>query len=474
MIKISSEHKQEVRTILRGWRADSFKKSLNAMAPILESYVTIDPTKIGKRLLVSLFSGWLSKEEESIIHYWTICRLVGDYGYPVDQIDHEVSCGGLGRQAISSGDTKADIVVYTHPNRSPGTALIAIECKEYGGVNGEKQAASYSRALQSPYHLFTDSNLWSAFETQPHPIDGFIVGDIPHWVGSKPLQKRLSKQHRLPPITDEEHLRSLIKMCHNQIHGEGVDPAKAFDELVKLFFVKLYDEQEVPDDYRFSIVAGESEAEIGKNIRSLLREAKEKSRYNELFSEPGDDEFGIQNKSIRKVVETFQGFSFTGSSRIGIDAKGTVYEQMVGSTFRGELGQYFTPRKIVQFMIELLGPTRDDTVLDPSCGSGGFLIEAMRVIGNQIRQQQQNLPEHQTERLIGDTVIENMRGADLSPRMVRAARMNMIMHGDGWTCIQRWNGLELQDHESFQKNDGRFSLYSPTLHLRDMSRMFLF
>ena len=192
-----------------------------------------------------------------------------------------------------------------------------------------------------------------------------------------------------------------------------------------------------------------------KNIRSLLREAKEKSRYKELFSEPGDDEFGIQNRSIRKVVETFQGFSFTGSSHIGIDAKGTVYENMVGSTFRGELGQYFTPRKIVQFMIDLLQPTRNDTVLDPSCGSGGFLIHAMRVIANQIRQQQQNLPEHHTERIIRDTVVQNIRGADLSPRMVRAARMNMIMHGDGWTCIQRWNGLNLQQHEIFQR---QFSL----------------
>lgn len=455
MIKISTEHKNEALAILQGYEIGKYNRSLGKMTPILKSYFPIAPAKIGKRLLNSLFSGWLSKPEESIVHYWTICRLIHHYGYPSDQIDHEVPCGGLGHQAILSGVTRADIVVYSHANRGPGTALITIECKELGGVNGEKQAASYSRALQSPFHLFTDSNVWSAFETQPYPVDGLVASDIPHWVGSKPLKQRLSKDHALPPITDEDHLRSLIKMCHNQIHGEGVDPAKAFDELVKLFFVKLYDEHEVPDNYRFSILAGESVEDTGDNIRSLLREAKEKSRYKELFSEPGDDEFGIQNRSIRKVVETFQGFSFTGSSRIGIDAKGTVYENMVGSTFRGELGQYFTPRKIVQFMIDLLQPTRNDTVLDPSCGSGGFLIHAMRVIASQIRHQQQNLPEHHTERIIRDTVMQNIRGSDLSPRMVRASRMNMIMHGDGWTCIQRQNGLKLQQHEAFQR---QFSL----------------
>ena len=458
MIKISAEHKQEARSILEGWRVENFNATLSAITPILESYCTIQPSELGKRLLVSLFSNWLKQEEESIVHYWTICRLIDNYGFPIDHIDHEVSCGGLGRQANATGDTRADLVVYAHPSRTPQNALITIECRQYNGVDGARQAASYARALQSPYHLFTDSSVWSAFETQPHPVDGLAVSDIPHWIGSSPLQQRLSKSHQLPPITDEEHLRNLIKMCHDQIHGEGVDPAKAFDELVKLFFVKLYDEQEVPDDYQFAILSGETESVVGQNIRALLREAKRQSRYKDLFTEPGDEEFGIEDKSIAKVVETFQGFSFTASSRIGIDAKGTVYEQMVGSTFRGELGQYFTPRKIVQFMIDLMEPSRDDRILDPSCGSGGFLIGAMRAIATQIREQQQNLPDHHIERLIRETVVENIRGADLSPRMVRASRMNMIMHGDGWACIQRGHGLKLDGADIFEGDVGKFSL----------------
>ena len=264
-----------------------------------------------------------------------------------------------------------------------------------------------------------------------------------------------------PPISDEEQLRSLIKTCHNEIHSEGVDPAKAFDELVKLLFVKVYDEQEIPDFYRFSILAGETEDETGKNIRDLLREAKEKSQYRELFTEPGDDEFWIHNKSIRKVVETFQGFSFTGSSLIGIDAKGTAYENMVGATFRGELGQYFTPRKIVEFMVDLLEPEREDVVLDPSCGSGGFLIYAMRKIADQIRKQQQNLPRHRVEGLIHKTVIRNIKGVDISPRMVRATRMNMIMHGDGWSGIQRCHGLKITKHELFKRTKFTLILSNP-------------
>ena len=461
VIKISFDDEQNIQVILQDYQSANFDFFYKEMSPILHKYFPIEPIKISKRLLNNLFSSWLSKSKESIVHYWTICKLIEEYGYPTEQIDHEVSCGGLGRQALNQstlGSAKADIVVYSHSSRRSGTALIAIECREFDGVDGAKQAASYSRALQAAFHLFTDSNRWSAFETQPYPDDGVAISDIPHWIGAKPLTTRLSKSHKLPPVTDEKQLRDLVKICHDEIHSEGIDPAKAFDELVKLFFVKVYDEQEIPDEYMFSVLAGECDTDTSDNIRSLLRDAKENSQYKELFSEPGDDEFWIHNKSIRKVVETFQGFSFTGSSVIGIDAKGTVYENMVGSTFRGELGQYFTPRKIVEFMVDLLEPTRDDIVLDPSCGSGGFLIYVMEKIAAQIRQQQQNLTQHRIEQLIHNIVIRNIKGTDISPRMVRTTRMNMIMHGDGWSGIQRCHGLQIHKHDSFSGDSGKFTL----------------
>ena len=445
MIKISEEHKAFTKETLKDYRETKYEQVIKKLIPILSSYYPIQPQKLTKRLLNSLFKNWNKQEKESIIHYYTLCRLINEYHYPPEQLDHEVNCGGLGRTALTGGDTHVDIVIYSHPSRRPGTALVAIECRELGGIYGTAQAASYARALQANYHLFTDSQIWDAFETQPHPLDGVKISDIPLWIGDKPLVNRLSKKHTLPPINDEKQLRDLIDVCHNQIHSEGNDPAKAFDELVKLFFVKIYDEQEIPNTYEFSVLAGESVDETGNHIRDLLKQAKEQSKYKELFKEPGDDEFSISNKSIRKVVETFQGYSFVGNSVIGIDAKGTVYENMVGSTFRGELGQYFTPRKEVEFMLGLLKPTREDLTLDPACGSGGFLIYVLRHVASQIRVEQQNLPVHQLESVIKEYANEKIKGADLSPRMVRAARMNMIMHGDGWSGIHRNHGLNLQN-----------------------------
>jgi len=458
MVIISEEHKTKIKEILQS-PPNYGDKGFRDFISVLGNYYQEDPLKIGKRLLLKLMQGWLNKANEAIVHYWTLCRLVFYYKFPIEQIDLEVSCGNIGRKALDSrNQTSADIVVYSHESRRPGTALIAIECREFGKENGASQAASYSRALQCKYHLFTDSNVWEAFETQPHPVDGYKISDIPLWVGTKPLLKKLTKNFMLPPITDERQLRELVKQCHDKIHSEGVDPATAFDELVKLFFVKVYDEQEIPDEYHFCICSGESVDDIGLRIRKLLKLATKASRYKELFSEPGGDEFCISNSAIFKVVETFQGFSFTGNSLIGIDAKGTVYENMVGSTFRGELGQYFTPRKIVEFCVDLLQPTRNDKVLDPSCGSGGFLIYILRQVAFQVRTQQKNLHQHQTERVIKEYIDNNIFGIDISPRMVRATRMNMIMHGAGWSGVHRCNGLKIHQDGFYKVHAGGFTL----------------
>lgn len=460
MIVVSETHKAKMKEILTEYNNAKFDAVLRRATPILRNYYNVQPNKLGKRLLDSLLKSWLTKTNEAFVQYWTVCKLVFEYNYPTEQIDLEVSCGEIGRRSLvaKTGDAKCDIVVYSHESRRPGTALIAIECREFGGPDGARQAASYSRALQSKYHLFTDSGRWEAFETQPHPVDGNLINDIPWWIGSEPVALRLSKKHLLPPITDEKQLRDLVKICHDSIHGEGIDPAKAFDELVKLFFVKVYDEQEVPDVYKFSVLEGENAGDTAMHIRGMLKKAKETSKYRELFSEPGDDEFWISNRSIQKVVRTFQGFSFTGRTLIGIDAKGTVYENMVGSTFRGELGQYFTPRKIVEFMVSFPEPTREDIILDPACGSGGFLIYVLRTVANQVRIQQRNLPQHISERVIDRFANNNIFGCDLSPRMVRAARMNMIMHGDGWSGIQRCHGLRIQEHSVLGDMVGKVTL----------------
>lgn len=154
MIKISDAHQEYIGKVLQDYTAADFEKTLKSLVSVLREYHQGDHNKIGKRLLNKLFSTWLSKPKEAIVHYWTVCKLIFEYQYPTEQLDIEVPCGNIGRKALEpaiSSETHADIVVYTHESRRPGSALIAIECREYRGANGAKQAASYSRALQSKY-----------------------------------------------------------------------------------------------------------------------------------------------------------------------------------------------------------------------------------------------------------------------------------------------------------------------------------
>jgi len=119
----------------------------------------------------------------------------------------------------------------------------------------------------------------------------------------------------------------------------------------------------------------------------------------------------------------------------GADIKGTVYEQMVGRTFRGELGQFFTPRELVDFIVEVIHPNRESKILDPACGSGGFLIMVLRKLLEWIKEENPNLTEADIKQEIKYFAEHKTFGIDINDRMVRIAKMNMIMHGDGHAGI---------------------------------------
>jgi type I restriction enzyme M protein len=153
---------------------------------------------------------------------------------------------------------------------------------------------------------------------------------------------------------------------------------------MKLLFIKLYDERETPRYYEFMGLAGETESQTANRIRLLFQKSILSRRYRDVFStkfsETSPPTIELDDSTICFIVRQFQGYSLVNTSATleGADIKGTVFERMVGGTFRGELGAYFTPREIVEFMVEILDPGVDDLVVDPACGSGGFLIMVIK------------------------------------------------------------------------------------------------
>ena len=411
-----------------------------------DELISIFPTgfKLSERLGKRLRKEW-AQPEGNVRARW-VARLIAVYGYSQEQIALNVAAGA-GRNAERS-TVFADIVAYRDRRRRE--PFLVVETKAPTESGGIRQAESYARNLGADYHAWTNGRTVRFFRTAKYQNQSTEVGNIPHWLGDHPIDQRLSKTQELPPFKDEPHLRAVVKACHDRIfYRLGHDPAKAFDELMKVLFVKLYDERETPSFYEFMMLAGESEDQTAVRINKLFRQSIGSRRYQDVFTTrftPNHPPvIDLDSETISFIVRQFQGYSLVNTSATlqGADVKGTVFERMVGSTFRGELGAYFTPREIVEFMVKMAAPDRSSVVLDPACGSGGFLIMTLKYVLENMRTTQPNLSDPEIYAELREFARKNVFGADINERMARVTKMNMIMHGDGHGGIFNCHGLNV-------------------------------
>jgi len=202
-----------------------------------DSFDSFWPQEIALRQRVrDILAAEFGKPEGRVRATWVL-RLIQEYGFEQDQIDINVAAGA-GREAERS-TIFADIVAYRDIERRE--PFIVVETKRPSESAGVKQAESYSRNLGADYHVWSNGlGQTRYFRTARYVDMSSESGNIPRWVGSGPVVERLPKTTILPPFRDETDLRDVVKVCHDQIFFRlGHDPAKAFDELMKLLFVKL-------------------------------------------------------------------------------------------------------------------------------------------------------------------------------------------------------------------------------------------
>lgn len=411
---------------------------------ILKKISAYNPSLIRPELLQKILKKINEPEEK--VRYWWIQRLVNEYGYNSRQIDINMPAG-VGR---NRANVFADIVVFRDSERTE--PFIIGEVKKEGEKNGQdgEQGASYARNIGAEYHFWSNKNMSKYWRTSLFPNKSLPIGNIPMWVGKKPLAEKLKKTEILPPFRDTQELKQVVNTCHDLIYREGHDPAYAFDELTKLLFLKLYDERETPNYYEFVALADEEQKDTVKRIQELFKKATNDSRYKDVFltryNKVTEINLDLTPQTIYTIVQQLQGYSLVNTTEniYGADIKGTVYETIVGKTFRGELGQYFTPRELVEFMVNVINPDKTDKLLDPACGSGGFLIMCIKFVKDRIKRENQNLSDNEISSQIKTFSEHNIYGLDINPRMTRVAKMNMIMHGDGHAGVFNLNGLMVE------------------------------
>lgn len=264
----------------------------------------------------------------------------------------------------------------------------------------------------------------------------------------------------VPRKPANESLVKTFKRCHDYIYGNEGMKKTAFWELLNLIFCKLYDEKRKFADakerisYRRKFWVGvkeqnsdEGKAAVAQRIKSLFEELKSDGTFKDVFD--GNEQINLSDAGLAKVAAELAKYSFLDAT---VDVKGTAYETIVSNTLKQEAGQFFTPRNIIKCMVEMLDPDENTRVLDPACGSGGFLVMVLDHVRHKIVERM--YPDmdklHQDAMLNTPDVNEEVRkyaekmifGFDFDPDLKKAARMNMVMAGDGHANIFNINSLD--------------------------------
>ena len=216
--------------------------------------------------------------------------------------------------------------------------------------------------------------------------------------------------------------------------GGRLNPAQSFDEMSKLLFTKYYDEKRTGagDFYRFQIGTNETEEIVASRIPRLFEEARR--HQQSAFRDP----LILPAHIVYTVVKSLQHINLQETD---IDAKGRAFEKFLSDTFKGQLGQYFTPRNIVQFMVQMVRPQEDDMVLDPACGSAGFLLYSLDYVR---KEAERRYDQGQAIRAYMEFAARHIYGIEINDLIARVAIAGMLVNDDGSSHILCENSLRGQ------------------------------
>lgn len=387
-----------------------------------------------------------SYKTEEFVQAEAYLKLIYEYEYPKENIQL------FAPVTMGSDKKEADIVVYKDAKHT--APLIVVECKKAEVSNAEynqsiAQAFSYAVSLGAKF-IWATSGINNGYYqvSKQYPQQHTIIADIPKLDGEVKEYKYTKGDLK---IVSQDELTKKFKQAHNALWGGGeLDPSAAFDELDKLIFCKLIDEKlprkkDEPYDFQIITIKNNDEKsiqELAKRMHKLYDEGRKKDK--EVFKEG----IRLSPKRIATVVGFLQDINL---GKTDLDSKGRAFETFMDSFFRGNFGQFFTPREIVKFIVDVLPIKHTSLVLDTSCGSGGFLLHAL----DKVRKQADEFyPEFETDmderdkhyRYWHDFAEKNLFGIEINEQIARVAKMNMIIHDDGHTNVVSCDGL-LPDNE---------------------------
>lgn len=388
-------------------------------------------------------------------------RLVNEHKYLPRQINIEYTL------QMGSKKPRADIVIFNKDcaEQTQENIKIIIECKKEAvearnAKEGVEQLKAYmSACLNCEWGMWTNGRqkeVYRKVKNEKGQIEFVDYNDIPSADGNledinRPKRTTLKNAY-------DDNLLFTFKTCHNHIYiNDGLQKQPAFFELLKVIFCKIEDERNIPKQLEFFATSEErsnpdGQLTVKKRISKIFDRVKNHQKYKLIFD--ANDEIKLSPRSLAYIVSELQKYSLLNTN---IDIKGKAYEEIVGANLRGDRGEFFTPRNIMKMVVEMINPCVDDKVLDSSCGTGGFLVNAMtHVIKKLEKQFEAELGVRKSQwsndeiavfrERISDMARSNYFGFDINPDLVKATKMNMVMNNDGSGNILQSNSL-LPPHE---------------------------
>lgn len=401
--------------------------------------ITSGKTEKIRYVAVNVSEKWSDPEEKVRAAYYA--ELIYRYGYAPECIGVEVTVPD--RTPVD----RADLVVFRDKERTKPFGVI--ECKRdgvsdtefkqaveqaFGNGHAHKFRAEYIGVIAGQTRAFYDcSDKFGVLER-----DANIVADLPIQYGKPEEFKYYKNAFPKPDIgaVTRDDLIKTIRKCHQTLWGGGrLSPPMAFGELTKLIFLKTHDEKKPRkkgDPYEFQIKTNETPQRLATRIKAMY--AIERQKEPDVFN----DDIKIDDITLRNVVLHLEGVNLTATD---LDTKGVAFEQFMDGFFKGDFGQYFTPRNIIAFATQMLDIKAEDFVIDPACGSGGFLLHAL----DHVRKLAGEYYDDDSKEHFDywhSFAEKRLFGIEINEEIARVAKMNMIVHDDGHTNIIGNDALE--------------------------------
>jgi type I restriction enzyme M protein len=362
-------------------------------------------------------------------------RLVEDFGYPKDHIITRPQYRVRVRPSETKKSYPIDLGVFSDARKRDNDLLMVVECKAPNVKAGRKQLELYLTMSDAQIGVWfngaCDEGTSHLYLKKEYAKGGKIVfTEIPTLPRFGQRLEDIGLYFRRNLVVTEQ-LKSVLRDIRNHLAGNvtGITRDEALaQQIIDVLFCKVFDEtNKGPDELvEFRAGLGEDPADVRARILDLF--AKVKNRFGDVFA--AADTIALDAKSLAYVVGELQTYSITESKR---DVIGDAFEVFMGPALRGEEGQFFTPRNVVHMMVEIIDPGPEESIIDPACGSGGFLITALDYVWERIEKAgkkrkwtPQRIKEEQKQ-----LASQYFRGIDKDGFLAKVTKAYMAILGDG-------------------------------------------